>query len=343
MSFYYKLETTDGCLLVNNIERELLEHFNSLKAESVKFSYNKVAYRAVRVSNQFGVVTLISANDAMLKSSKVARAKAEMLLDGIPSVQEAHRKAKEEAKQHVNRLIHNLVTLNGHIIQEVYSIIPQEVMQDKRAGWKNRIKEQVAEDPYDAGLSLVNIAKNTLKMKAEIDVYNALLSEHPKIALRNHSIHRVLMNIVYVFFPEFTDKGIRVEVAEYNDTVYIDYETFQVAVYHLIENSVKYIKPDSRLVICFDKNTETKKLSISFKMVSLVINPDEIDKIFIEGYSGVMAKKSNRAGSGIGMYRAKTLLKHNNASLKVKPNYETAHEVMLGRKYQENEFVIEFL
>lgn len=56
-----------------------------------------------------------------------------------------------------------------------------------------------------------------------------------------------------------------------------------------------------------------------------------------------MAKMSNRAGSGIGMHRAKTLLAHNNASLKVIARHGTAHEIMLGRKYQENEFIIEFL
>ncbi|ARD63327.1 hypothetical protein Y71_26850 [Kosakonia radicincitans DSM 16656] len=343
MSFYYKLELADGSLLSSNIDEELLDAFNSFAADSVKFSYKKVNYRGVRIKSQHGVVTLISANEAIVKSSRVARAKAEVLLDGIISLQDVYRKAKEEAKQHVNRLIHNLVTLNGHIIQEVYSIIPQEVMQDKRPGWRKRIMEQVADDPYDASVSLVNIAKNTLKMKAEIDVYNALLSEHPKIALRNHSIHRVLMNVVYVFFPEFTDKGIRVEVSESNDTVHIDYETFQVAIYHLIENSVKYIKPDSKLNITFNKKTDTKKLSIAFKMISLAISPDEVEKIFIEGYSGVMAKMSNRAGSGIGMHRARTLLGHNNARLSVIARHDTAQEIMLGRVYQENEFVIDFL
>lgn len=343
MSFIYKLNLIDGSVLSNNIDDSLLESFIYQSSDSVRFSHNKTSYRGIKCKNQYGEVVLISSDEAMVKSSKIARAKAEMLLNCIPSVQDVHRKAKEEAKQHVNRLIHNLVTLNGHIIQEVYSIIPQEVMQDKRPGWKDRIKEQVAADPYEASLSLVNIAKNTLKMKAEIDVYNALLSEHPKIVLRYHSIHRVLMNVVYVFFPEFTDKGIRVDVAESNDTVHIDYETFQVAIYHLIENSVKYIMPDSRLVISFVKNASTKKLSIIFKMVSLVINPDEVEKIFIEGYSGAMAKMSNRAGSGIGMHRAKTLLSHNNANLRVVPRHDTAREVLLGRKYQENEFIIDFL
>lgn len=290
MSFYYKLELADGSLLSNNIDEALLEHFNSLGAESTKFSYNKVNYRAVRIENQYGAVTLISANDAMIKSSKVARAKAEILLNGIPSVQDVYRKAKEEAKQHVNRLIHNLVTLNGHIIQEVYSIIPQEVMQDKRAGWRDRIKEQVAADPYDASLSLVNIAKNTLKMKAEIDVYNALLSEHPKIALRNHSIHRVLMNVVYVFFPEFTDKGIRVEVAESNDTVHIDYETFQVAIYHLVENSVKYIKPNSRLIISFDKNTETKKYLLHLRWLVWLSIPMRLTRFSLRDIQALWPK-----------------------------------------------------
>ena len=343
MSVFYKLESSDGNLLHSNIDTALLDTFIDCALPSAKFSYNKIQYKGIRLSNSHGEVVLISHDEAMLKSSKVIRAKAEFLLNGIPEVLEVYRKAKEDARQHVNRLIHNLVTLNGHIIQEVYSIIPQEVMQDKRAGWKDRIKEQVAEDPYDAAQSLVNIAKNTLKMKAEIDVYNALLSDTPKITLRNHSIHRVLMNVVYVFFPEFTDKGIRVEVSESNDTVYIDYESFQVAVYHLIENSVKYIKPETRLHITFDKHPVTKKVIIGFKMISLAIRPDEIEKIFVEGYSGEMAKVSNRAGSGIGMHRAKTLLGHNNATLRVVAKHDTAQEIMLGRIYQENEFIIEFI
>ncbi|UJD81974.1 hypothetical protein FS595_20545 [Serratia rubidaea] len=343
MSYCYKLDSANDGGIANNIDKGLLECFNTLNTDSVKFSYDKVNYRGMRVKNQNGSVILISTDATMLKSSKVMRAKAEVLLDCIPTVSNIYRKAKEEAKQHVNRLIHNLVTLNGHIIQEVYSIIPQEIMQDKRAGWRERIMEQVANDPYDASLSLVHIAKNTLKMKTEIDVYNALLSETPKISLRNHHIHRVLMNVVYVFFPEFTDKGIRVEVSESNDTVYIDYETFQVAVYHLIENSVKYIKPESKLSILFNKNPSTKKISITFRMISLAIRPDEVEKIFIEGYSGEMAKVSNRAGSGIGMHRARTLLSHNNANLRIVAKHETAREVMLGRVYQENEFIIDFL
>ncbi|WP_315708498.1 hypothetical protein [Brenneria uluponensis] len=342
-SFIYKIVASDGCVLHNGIEEVLFDKIKNLDSSNVKFQHDGRLLRALKLSNEVGTIFAISDNKEMLKSSKLMRSRVNVILLSIPMLQDAYHKIKEETRKHINRLIHNLVTLNAHNIQEVYSIIPQEIMQDKKkSDWKETIIKQVTNEPYETSLSLVRVAKNTMKMKTEIDVYNTLLSDNPKINLKSHDIHRVIMNVMYVFFPDFTDNEIVVDVSKSTDRVNMDYETFHVAVYHIIENAVKYIKPGSDLSIYFSKDPSTKKLSIFFKMISLRIEQSEVDDIFIEGYSGEMARKSNRAGSGIGMYRAKSLLKHSNAILKVIPDFNTAHEVILGRVYQENVFVIEF-
>jgi K+-sensing histidine kinase KdpD len=340
--FFFRIATPDGRVLCNNFDKETYDIVVNIDSGCVKTSEN-INIRVCKISNETGTVISASSSSDHVKSSKLMRQQTLLLLESLPFFLDINERLKATTQQHVNRLIHNLVTLNAHNIQEVYSIIPQEVMQDKRIGWKQRVIEQVNDDPYEASLALVRIAKNTLKMKTEIDVYNTLLTDNPVLKFKNHQIHRVLMNVVYVFFPEFTDKGIHVNVSESNDTVFVDYETFQVAIYHIIENTVKYIKPQSEFNIKIIKNPVTRKICINFEMVSLCIRPHEVDKIFIEGYSGEMAKLSNRAGSGIGMPRAKSLLEHNNAKLRVLPKFDTAHEVMLGREYQNNVFVVEFM
>jgi len=340
--FLYKITDSNGITISNSIPSDLEKIILEYHDKTLKITINETPYRFCKLSKDGNNILGITDNVDMIKSAKTMAKEMSFLFRSIESLRVAYLMAQNEATIHVKRLIHNLVTLNAHNIQEVYSIIPQEIMQNKKSGWKERVVERVNSDPYEASLSLVRIAKNSLKMKTEIDVYNTLQSDKPEITLRSHEIHRVLMNVLYVFFPDFTDKGVKVNVSESTIRTAIDYETFQVAVYHIIENTVKYIKPDSPLDINIIKNSQTNKISITFKMNSLSIEAEEIDKIFEEGYSGNVARKCQRSGSGIGLARARALLKYNNANLTIEAKYETAKISILDHVYQDNIFSINF-
>lgn len=339
---FYKVIDPNGVVIFNTLTKELETEFEKLAEAAKKITIDAKTYKIAIESNSYGTVYFASCNNDSIKSHKLFIKEMEIVTKNLPHLQEIYKSIATESGRHINRLIHNLVTLNAHNIQEVYSIIPQEIMQNKKSGWNQRIVEQVNKDPYEASLALVRIAKNNLKMKTEIDVYNSLLSGHPDIKLRRHEIHRVLMNVLYVFFPDFTDKDVYVDVSESKHVALLDYETFQVAIYHLIENTVKYIKPSTTLKIDIEKHETTKKISIHLKMNSLRIEPGEEDKIFEEGYSGNIAKICQRSGSGIGMARIKQLLKYNQAELKVTPHFETAKPEILNHIYQDNEFKIYF-
>ena len=147
------------------------------------------------------------------------------------------------------------------------------------------------------------------------------------------------MNILYLFFPDFTDKHVLVGVSCPENTIaYFDYESIHVALYHLVENSVKYVKPYTGLSIEIFRDND--KVTLEFDMNSLAIYEHEIDSIFDDGYSGDLSKKTGKAGSGIGLSRVKDILAINNSKISVSIDEATRQE-QDNAHYQRNIFRIE--
>ncbi len=139
-----------------------------------------------------------------------------------------------------------------------------------------------------------------------------------------------------MFFVDFNKFDVSVNVGDYYNKAKLDFETFQVAIYHIIENAAKYVMPNTHLDISFALNENSH--TIVFDMKSFYIPKDEVQKIFIEGYSGNIAKETNRAGNGIGMYRVKQLITLNRATIEL-----IAGDRILSYQdidYSENKFII---
>lgn len=276
-----------------------------------------------------------------INSAKSLSSLSKLMLFNARNLSELESTTKKNCYKDLQRLLHNLVTINAHNMQEVFSIIPQESIGRGGASWKNEIKECVVKDPYDTSLTMVRIAKNNLKIKHEISVFNILIDEKPTLKKHDHMIHRVLMNSFYVFFPDFTDKNIKINIKPTSLTHTFDYETVQVALYHFIDNSTKYAAPNSDIDVTTFVDKENQKLIIRFEMNSLEIKDDELELIYDEGYSGVFAKKNQLSGSGIGMARITELLSINNAKLYLHEKRNPAF-LIEGIPYQNNNFDIIF-
>jgi K+-sensing histidine kinase KdpD len=150
-------------------------------------------------------------------------------------------------------------------------------------------------------------------MKSEFSIYRKLDREDSvSLDFKHYPIRNVLLNVLHTFFVYFTNNGIYVEVDEYFNEVYFDYETIQVAIYHLIENASKYTKPNSIVQIKFEESKTD--LKVIFDMMSVHIEPTEKDQIFNEGFSGSNAKKMMKNGDGIGMWRIKQMMELNKGS-----------------------------
>lgn len=342
---YRVINKESNVIMYNDITTEQMSIINkhNIKNESKKIENGKIKIKNIDTDHFF--IDIITDEKDLIKSKKLMDREANLIIFSIQRISDSYDLAKKEINAHASRLIHNLTTINGQNLQYVYSVIPQSIFDKKNenttSDWLEIMNDEVSEKVGKATTSLMRIAKNSMQFKNEINIYNALLNNNFKLRLINHNMHKVLMNAFYVFFPDFTDASIKVNIHKTNINVRLDYDTFQVAIYHIIENAVKYTKPHSEIDVSVYK--EQGEIKIKFSMISLKINENEEDLIFNEGYSGVSAIKFDKNGSGIGMPRTKQLLKYSSAEISLLAKRDKDSEHLIGFDYHRNEFIITFL
>ncbi|MBS1682699.1 MAG: HAMP domain-containing histidine kinase [Bacteroidetes bacterium] len=277
------------------------------------------------------------------KTTKLFREKLEALSYAYPDLvipkKDIEEKTKKSEQQKVNRLVHNLSSINAHNIQEIYDLVPQSVLS---SNWKKQvdyIEKEVKSHPKKAAMMFLRLAKHSIHMKSEFSIYRKLEREETVgLDFKSYPIRNVLLNVLHTFFVDFSNNGIYVEVEDYYGKVLIDYETIQVAIYHLIENASKYARRDSTVYIKFQESESDIK--VIFNMVSAHIEPSEKDQIFWEGFSGSSAKKMMKNGDGIGMWRIKQMMELNKGSCSVVCGSKS--ETLNGFDFSENSFTLRF-
>jgi signal transduction histidine kinase len=234
-------------------------------------------------------------------------------------------------------LVHNLESINGHNIQEIYDLVPQDVLAKN---WKSQItfiKEEIAKDPDKAALMFLRIAKHNTHMKSEFSIYRKIERDYNiELSVREHNLKNVLLNTLHTFFGDFNNKNVYVKVTDFFYKVKFDYSTMQVAFYHLIENSSKYTLSKSTVEIdAFDDDTW---VNLKFTMTSAHVKPEEEKEVLKEGVSGENAKKMGASGDGIGLWRINQMVELNGGLFE--PNFGPVSEKKMGLEFSENVFII---
>ena len=148
---------------------------------------------------------------------------------------------------------------------------------------------------------------------------------------------------MHVFYQDFKELDVYVLVEENEKLLKFDFETIRVALYHIIDNTAKYILPNSQLKIRFSENIENNNFSLILEMISMEIKPKELDDVLREGYSGVYAKQSGKNGDGLGLYIVNRILNLNEAKLIVHINQHPLFTKKIeGINYVRNTFEIMF-
>lgn len=289
--------------------------------------------------NDQGEVYICSEEKITTKNFKILVAE---LLYAIPTLREARlellSEIKEQSNARVNRVLHNIKNINAHLLQELYTFVPQELFTRRLRKTINTVVELIKKEPENAAIAFLRIAKLNSGLKAELSVYDKLLKDKPELQFREYNIRDVVMLVLHEFFSDFHEIGVYIDVEDCYKRISIDFESFRVALYHIVENASKYVLPNSKIEIRFNSNIET--FSIVFLMQSHKLSSDDKDRIFEEGFSGSMAVKSGKSGQGIGMYRAKELLKLNNANLIFDPGRIT-EKIIDDIEYAYNTITIE--
>jgi signal transduction histidine kinase len=339
MTKHYSITSVSGETISINLANECKACFNNcitpgaLITECPKYGGQR---RQGKITNSRGTTFLCD----QTKTTKLFRNKLEALSYAYHDLLIPKSKIENETKlieqKRMNRLVHNLTSINAHNIQELYDLVPQDVLSTNYQKQLDFIQKEIKRDSKKAALMFIRIAKHNIHMKSEFSIYKKLDRNDAVLELSSHPIRKVILNILHTFFVDFTNNEIYVSVSEYTGKVNIDYESIQVALYHLIENASKYTMPNSNINITFSEAAQ--RVIVSFKMRSLHIAADEKEKIFTEGYSGKAACNCLLNGDGIGMWQIEQMVKLNNGQVSVNCGQEAFQ--INGIPYADNEIIL---
>lgn len=273
------------------------------------------------------------------KKITVFRQELDATLQCIPNLDQIKKGIQKKEQDKVNRLIHNLTTLNAQSLQAMYSVLPQQEMAKNWYKQREVINESILKNTDKASQIILDISKLNLHMKSEIAVYRKIdRSDVVDPEFRTFKIRNVVLNVLHTFFPSFTRKDVYVKVEDSNALVKIDYELTQVAFYHLFENASKYILNNSSANIYFSENDGV--LTMHFNMISIHVDQEERNSLCKEGFSGRQSKHLGLAGDGVGMWRIQQMMELNKGKFNF--DFGTETENHRGILYSANEFRLMF-
>jgi hypothetical protein len=267
------------------------------------------------VGQKSGDLFVYYCNKNHIDSSRLFKTELQILLRLLENIGEYRWKIDVEVKKKYRRLLHNLITYNAHISQDLYNIIPFEVFKQKGVDSVRIISKELSLFKKEHAVAVLRILKNSTMMKSEFSVFEKLYNESPSMEMVEHEVHKVILAVFNSFWYELIQNGVKIDIKKSNEKFVIDYDSVSAALAHLIDNTVKYIAQDTDLTVYIYR--EERGVVLDFEMISMYIYPDEIEKIFEEGYSGRVPKNIGTNGSGIGLYMIKKLLSLNGADIEI--------------------------
>ncbi|WP_434940148.1 ATP-binding protein [Shewanella sp. HL-SH8] len=339
----YALYDSADKLVVNTIDENKLKAVLNIGSLSSIICLEDTEYRYLKVNKEHGRAIAITTDQNYIKSRKQFERHLASMVDSIETIKNLTKQANDDLNASTHRLVHNLTSINAHNIQEIYSEFPQHLISG--SGKKNitQIQSIISTKPKQVSSMILRLAKNNIAMKAEFSVFKRLYDRNTKVDMNQHPVHRVLMNIMYTFFPDFSEKEVYVNVHDSKAQAYFDYDTVHVALYHILDNAAKYTENSSAFDIIIKQLEE--RVEVAFSMQSIVIEDNELELIYQEGYSGINAHELYKSGHGIGMARVKAMLTINNATIRIDRVGDVRNVELNGMslKYQHNIITLSFL
>lgn len=314
-------------------------HLINKRSEIIKTKNNVIRAGVILTADHN--IYIISDDEDHIKSSSKFQNESYFLThlpEQLKNIKDQQQKFQAER---IQRLAHNIRSLNAKCLQSFYSVFSQEAISNTENAIMDILIQKISIEKYSIPNLLLKLHKNHLAVKTEFQVFENLYTEKPLLNKKRHKIHRVIMNVYYPFFSDFQEKNIKVNIHRSDEKAHFDYDAMHVAFFHILENAHKYTRPDSHLNIY--THVEANYSKIVFQMNSLALDDVEIDHIFNEQWSSNLAKNTGKSGNGLGMFIVKRLIEMNNGTVIFEPDISSRklHNYNgLEIPYQQNKIII---
>ncbi|MBI5343850.1 MAG: HAMP domain-containing histidine kinase [Deltaproteobacteria bacterium] len=148
-------------------------------------------------------------------------------------------------------------------------------------------------------------------------------------------IKDVMRDILKLIEPSASGKGIEITLEGGNPSIRGDREGLTEVFTNIIENAIKYNKPDGKVAINIGE--ESGWAVVSVEDTGIGIAAFDVDKIFDRFYR-VDASRGVTVGSGIGLSIVKTIVEAHGGRIEVRsePGKGSAFTVFLPKRHEGN-------
>ena len=129
---------------------------------------------------------------------------------------------------------------------------------------------------------------------------------------KEQKLHPIVAKLNYILRYKARQKGIKVNISNKQQNSFNITKSLYLSLFILMENAIKYAKPNTTIEINFDENSEHSIIKIS--NISEKINEIDGNKLIQKGVRG---SNATNLGSGIGLAFAYELLEEMGAELKI--------------------------
>ena len=120
---------------------------------------------------------------------------------------------------------------------------------------------------------------------------------------------------------EHTGGKIYTEIEAIDSALYVDEVHFQNAITNLMDNAVKYRKPDKPLDIYIKTWNDDEHLFFSIRDTGMGIKKENVKKIFDKFYRVHTGNRHDTKGFGLGLAYVKTIIDLHDGEIKVESDY----------------------
>ena len=120
---------------------------------------------------------------------------------------------------------------------------------------------------------------------------------------------------------EHTGGKIYVDVGAVDSTIYVDEVNFQNVIFNLMDNAVKYRKPDQPLDVYLKTWNDDKWLYLSVRDTGLGMKKDNLKKIFERFYRVHTGNVHDVKGFGLGLAYVKKVVDLHDGDIKVESEF----------------------
>jgi signal transduction histidine kinase len=344
---YYELRDEKGTVVARNGQLDILPNRFSTSPHD---NFSEKGLRNIYRENSKGSIHLITdSNNDLFTGNKWIQRVCVVYLSLIPKFKQTEISQRQSFDAIIRRFAHNLIKFQKRFKDNFDRLISEKSRARPYLEFKDEVKRRIEENVSSAANDVCQMSHRALDLDAQIETLRIIggYADNTGTFLPTN-IKKAMYRLTNPFVDELKENNIIIDVKIDNNSsainkINIIHSLFNASIWQIFDNICKYTLHDTIIEITADLDSKNKRMII--EMISVSIEEDELETIFLENRQGKNVKQKDKSGiaqdgTGIGLFIVKKALGFMKANIKVTNKGFVKEEN--GYPYSKHAFEIEF-